>query len=241
MYDVVTLQTIDYTTMSSELQLPIEHIRVYFSNYALYKNFPIRTLTFEEENLVKAIKQIKLMTDAQLRNLIEEYEIDLTEISKDNLLIERKVARYEDEERYIITRKYQHFILEPAVLYGNVEAPLTKPLTLNEIVVLMSNMAIGLSKNNEAIDPKVRLSALSKIADIYATSKILENSNQSIDEEVIEDMSPAQLNELIKMIEQPHLRVALEKKPESPKKEEPKQEIPKKTRKPRTKKLEPAE
>jgi hypothetical protein len=200
MYQAMLLDSIQYEEVSKDLNLPIDHVKQYFFNYAIYKNFPIRDLTFEEDNLVKAIQQVKIMSDAQLKYAIQEHSIDLNDLSKDQLLIERKISRYDNEERYAITRKYQKFILEPAVLYGNNEAPLTKPLTMNDVMLLLSHIAMGVSKKNEDIDSRTRIAALSKIADIYATSKMLSNQNQAIDANDLVNLSPTELTKIIDFI-----------------------------------------
>jgi hypothetical protein len=200
MYHAMTLDLIKHDEMAKDLNLPIEHISQYFSNYTLYKNFPIRDLTFEEENLVKAIQQVKIMTDAQLKYAIQEYSIDLNLLKDDQLLIERKISKYDNEERYLITRKYQKFILEPAVLYGNTEAPLTKSLSMNDVMLLLSHIAMGVSKNKEEIDARTRIAALSKIADIYATSKMLQNQSQDIDPTMLTNLSPTELTKIIDFI-----------------------------------------
>lgn len=216
----LTVNDINHEEVSRDLDLPITHVKAYFDNYALYKSFPIRTLTFDEENLAKAIKSVSIMTNVQIKSIIDDKNINIADLKKDPLLVERSIANYVDEERYNITVKYLKFILEPAVLYGNFEAPLTKPLSMEEVVVLLSNMAVGISKTSHLIDPRVQLSALSKIADIYSTTRILNETNKStLDEDRLNQLTPAQLNEIVTMVEQPHLRTALDKLNENREKE----------------------
>jgi hypothetical protein len=200
MYDVVTIGNLDYEKVSVDLNLPITHVREYFLNYDLYKKYPIRDLTFEEEQLVRAIKDVKIMTDLQLKTIIEDNDINIKELEKDQLLIERKLARYDDQNKYALTRKYQHFILEPAVLFNNFSAPITKPLDMNDVMVLLSNIALGLSNQQEDTDSKVKITALSKIADIYTSAKMIEISKKSIDPEDLIDLSPKQLSKIIDFV-----------------------------------------
>lgn len=200
MYNVITTSSVDINEVSIDLNLPLGHVKEYFSNYELYKKYPIRDLTFEEEQLVRAIKDVKVMTDHQLKAIIEENNIDLKELENDQLLIERKLARYEDNDKYSLTRKYQHFILEPAVLYNNFSAPVTKPLDMNDVMVLLSNIALGLSNQQEETDSKVKITALSKIADIYTSAKMLDTASKTITAEDLADLSPKQLSKIIDFV-----------------------------------------
>lgn len=204
MYDVVAYNAINYEDASRDLNLNLDHVRSYFMNYDLYKTYPIRDLTFEEEKLVKAISQVKIMSDSQLTHIINEYNIKIEDMVHDPLLIERKIARYDDEVAYSITRKYQHFILEPAVLYGNIEAPLTRPLSMDEILISLSNIGVGKSRKGEPIDARTRISALTKVADIYISTKILTQKSGGIDDNVKEDLSPEELTNLIDFIKSNH-------------------------------------
>ena len=200
MYDVITLETletVDYEDIAKELKLQVDHVKSYFINYPLYKNFPIKDLTYDEINLVKAINKVKLMTDVQLKTIIIDNQIDISKIHDDQLLIEKHVANYHDEEKYKITRKYQHFVLEPAILHGNFDAPITKPLSMEDILIQMSNIAIGVSGKGEIIDAKTKISAMSKISDIYIAHKMLSQGKEPIDEDIYEDMSPSDITKLI--------------------------------------------
>lgn len=200
MYNVINITSIDINEVSADLNLPLGHVKEYFSNYELYKKFPIRDLTFEEEQLVRAIKDVKVMTDHQLKAIIEENNINITELESDQLLIERKLARYENNDKYILTRKYQHFILEPAVLHNNFSAPVTKPLDMNDVMVLLSNIALGLSNQQEETDSKVKITALSKIADIYTSAKMLDTTTKTITAEDLAELSPKQLSKIIDFV-----------------------------------------
>lgn len=200
MYDVVDTSSLNYEEVSFDLNLPLKHVKEYFLNYDLYKKYPIRDLTFEEEQLVRAIKDVKIMTDLQLKTIIEDNNIDVKDLEMDQLLIEKKLARYDDQNKYLLTRKYQHFILEPAVLFNNFSAPITKPLDMNDVMVLLSNIALGLSNQQEDTDPKIKISALSKIADIYTSAKMIEISSKSIEPEDLIDLSPKQLSKIIDFV-----------------------------------------
>lgn len=200
MYDVVDTSSLNYEEVSFDLNLPLKHVKEYFLNYDLYKKYPIRDLTFEEEQLVRAIKDVKIMTDLQLKTIIEDNNIDVKDLEMDQLLIEKKLARYDDQNKYLLTRKYQHFILEPAVLFNNFSAPITKPLDMNDVMVLLSNIALGLSNQQEDTDSKIKISALSKIADIYTSAKMIEISSKSIEPEDLIDLSPKQLSKIIDFV-----------------------------------------
>lgn len=200
MYDVVDTSSLNYEEVSFDLNLPLKHVKEYFLNYDLYKKYPIRDLTFEEEQLVRAIKDVKIMTDLQLKTIIEDNNIDVKDLEMDQLLIEKKLARYDDQNKYLLTRKYQHFILEPAVLFNNFSAPITKPLDMNDVMVLLSNIALGLSNQQDDTDPKIKISALSKIADIYTSAKMIEISSKSIEPEDLIDLSPKQLSKIIDFV-----------------------------------------
>jgi len=223
MYDVVSIDTLKFDVVANELNLPIDHVKAYFSNFGLYKCYPIRDLTFEEDSLVKAINEVKIMTDIQLKEIIANNNIDIQGLADDQLLIERAMANYTNEERYMITRKYQRFILEPAVLYSNTDAPLTKPLTMDDIVVQLSNIAIGNSKHKEIIDARTRIAALSKISDIYTTTKMLIQNDQSVEQSDLVDIGPEELTRLIDFIQENH------KLPEVVVEEKIKKEVKKKT------------
>jgi len=201
MYDVVSMDVLVYEDVARDLNLSIDHVKAYFGNYGLYKCYPIRDLTFEEDNLVKAINEVKIMTDLQLQDVISRNNIDIDGLDDDQLLIERSIANYVDEDRYIITRKYQHFILEPAILYSNMGAPMTRALTMEEIVIELSNIAVGNSKFKEEIDARTRISALGKISDIYTTTKMLLQNDQPITKSDLEDIGPAELTKLIDFIQ----------------------------------------
>lgn len=198
MYEIVTLGTIKIEEVARDLTLPLEHVKSYFSKYDLYKKYPIRDLTFQEEQFVDAIKDVKLMGEQELKTIIDEYEINLKDLEKDQLLIEKKLSKFTDEEAYKITRKYQHFILEPAIIYGNKEAPLTRPLDMESVITMLSNIAMGLTTQKIELDPKVKVSALAKIADIYTASKALSIGNPDvITNEDLNELSPKELTKLI--------------------------------------------
>lgn len=202
MYNVITTSSVDVNEVSTDLNLPLGHCKEYFANYEIYKKYPIRDLTFEEEQLVQAIKDVKVMTDHQLKAIIEENNIDLKELENDQLLIERKLSKYEDDEKYNLTRKYQHFILEPAIVHNNFSAPATKPLDMNDVMVILSNIALGLSNQQEETDSKVKISALSKIADIYTSAKMLDTTSKTITAEDMKDLSPKQLSKIIDFVKE---------------------------------------
>lgn len=198
MYNVVTINTIKPEEVSQELSLPLDHVKAYLFNYDIYKKYPIRDLTFQEIEFVKAIKDIKTMTESEIRNILDEYGISLEDLKEDQLLMEKKISRFLNEDEYTLTRKYQHFILEPAIVYGNIEAPITRPLDMGNIVTLLSNVALGLTTQGHAIDPKVQIAALSKIADIYTASKVLSlNTGDVITSDDLNDLSPKELTKLI--------------------------------------------
>ena len=202
MYSIVTAETVKIEEISKDLNLPVDHVKTYFSNYDVYKKFPIRDLTFQEQELISAIRKIKTMEESELIKLLEEHNITIKDLEKDQLLMERRLARYNDDYSYSLTRKYQHFILEPAILHGNVEAPLTRPLDMENIVTMLSNIAMGLTTQGYPIDPKVQISALSKIADIYTTSKVLTmNSKGLVNAGDLRELSPKELTRLIKHIQ----------------------------------------
>ncbi len=198
MYDVVTISTIKIEDVINDLELPLDHVKTYIYNYDVYKKYPIRDLTFQEIEFVNAIKQVKLMSEIEIRNILDEYELKVADLKKDQLLLERKISRFINEKEYQLTRKYQHFILEPAILHGNFEAPITRPLDMGNIVTLLSNIALGLTTQGQVLDPKIQISALSKIADIYTTSKVLSlSTGEIISSEDLTDLSPKELTRLI--------------------------------------------
>lgn len=214
MYNVVTINTIKYEEVSKDLNLSLDHVKSYFSNYDIYKKYPIRDLTFQEQELISAIKKVKMMSDNEVMSVLEEYEIKMEDLGKDQLLMERKISRYNNEIEYSISRKYQHFILEPAILYGNFEAPITRALDMENIVTLLSNIALGITTQGIVTDPKVQIAALSKIADIYATSKVLSmNSSDIISSEDLNDLSPKELTKLINHVKKNKIIDSTEKEP----------------------------
>lgn len=218
MYEVVTLGTIKINEVSKELNIPIEHIKVYFDNYDLYKKFPLRDLTFQEIELISAIKKVKLLPEEEVIKLINQYDIDPKQLHEDQLLLERKMSRFTDDYSYSLLRKYQHFILEPAILHGNYEAPLTRPLGLENIITLLSNVAMGLTSQGNPLDPKTQISALGKIADIYTANKLINmNPNEVLTPDIIADLSPKELTKLIQFVKTN--KKMDEEEPEKPKKE----------------------
>lgn len=196
-YHVISHTDIEYIEIANDLNIPLEHVEIYFDNYHIFKAYPIRTLTFEEENLINTINQVKTMTDHQLKQLIQENRINTMNTVTDPLHVERMISRFYDEDRYSLVRKYQKYILEPAMLYGNFTAPLTKPLSMQEIAIHISNMAMGITKDGNDLDPKTRLSALSKLADMYATDRLISNQEKTIDPTLFDDVSPDQLTLII--------------------------------------------
>lgn len=200
-YHVIAHESIKYDEMARELGISLEHVSIYFDNYHIYKTFPVRTLTFEEESFVKTIQELKVASDYQLKSLINENRIDMSRTLDDSLHVERIVSRYNDEERYAMTRKYQKYILEPAILHGNFTTPLTVPLSMQEIATLISNMALGIVSDGGEVDNKTRLSALSKLADMYATDRLITNQEKTIDPLIFDNMTPDQLSKIINAVE----------------------------------------
>lgn len=198
MYDVVTISSIKPEEVSVELNISLEHVKSYLSNYDLYKKYPIRDLTYEEIEFVKAIRQVKEMSDNDIKRILDENHLTLDDLAKDQLAVERVLSGFMNDSSYKITRKYQHFLIEPALLYRNLEAPLTKPLDMGNVLTLLSNMAVGLSDQLIGVKDEVKLKALSKIADIYTASKVLSlNTNEVITSEDLTDLSPKDLTRLI--------------------------------------------
>lgn len=198
MYEVVTIETIKPDLVSKELNISIDHVKNYISNYDIYKKYPIRDLTFQEQEFIRAIRKVKTMSDNEIMSLLEKFQIKVSDLHSDQLYLEKKISNFNDESQYAITRKYQHFILEPAILYSNFEAPITRAFDMENIVVLLSNIAMGITTQGHPLDPKVQIAALSKIADIYTTSKVLTmNTEDAITSEDLNDLSPKELTKLI--------------------------------------------
>lgn len=198
MYEVVTIETIKPDLVSKELNISIDHVKNYISNYDIYKKYPIRDLTFQEQEFIRAIRKVKTMSDNEIMSLLEKFQIKVSDLHGDQLYLEKKISNFNDESQYAITRKYQHFILEPAILYNNFEAPITRAFDMENIVVLLSNIAMGITSQGHPLDPKVQIAALSKIADIYTTSKVLTmNTEDAITSEDLNDLSPKELTKLI--------------------------------------------
>lgn len=181
-----------YEEAAAELGVDIRHARLYFQYYHIYKTSPIRDLSFKEHELVSLIKDIKYLPDNMVIMQLRKYDMTLTDFNQNPAELMRRRGGLSDTEIDLIN-KYYKILIEPALLYGNTKAPLLRPLTSDDLIVLLSNMALGISPiKDEQIGAQSRLGAVSKLIDVYKINSF-EPTNEDEIEMELDELSPEEL------------------------------------------------
>lgn len=189
--------TKDYDMVSLELNMKKEEVESYFRNYYINKTLPIRNLTNLEIGMVKYYKEIRLYSDSDIRAVCANLNVDYGEYIENPWLIPKALTRIPEEE-YQIAMKYAPLILEPYLNYGNYRAPRLTPLSMEEIAMLLSNIAIGVSiLPEDKINSYTAMSAMDRLLAMYDS---LPKKNNSAVSEKVKELTPAQLEEVINRV-----------------------------------------
>lgn len=150
----------DYESIAMDLGLSQTYVEKYFQNYQITCVMPIRSLDYQETMFVKAIKYVKSLTIEDFKAHLTAYDLTDIDLDRDPLILERTLSSFTDEYHYNTVKKYSLFILEPALLYNNLLSPLLDRLTLEQEIILLTNIASGRGYNGVQVNPKDRMQAL---------------------------------------------------------------------------------
>lgn len=177
--DIVTYTpTMDCALVSEELSMDVDYVERYFKNYSITHVMPIRTLDYQETMFVKAIKFVKKLSKEEYQSHLEAFGFEESHLIDDPLILERSLCGFHDEHHYNQVIKYSKFILEPALLYDNYQSPMLDRLTLEQEVMLLTNIALGRGYNGLPVAPRDRMAAL----DMLTQKPIVSSSAASRDE-----------------------------------------------------------
>lgn len=194
--------------ISSELNIPKENVDSYFRNYYINKTFPIRDLKPVEIALVKTYKEIMFHSEHDLRGMCIKHGVIYDDYLKDRWLLPAKYVGMTKEEYYII-KKYYAVVIEPFLKYENEIAPRLTPVSKEEIVMLLSNIAVGISIiPKEKINTFTSMMAMDKLVALYDTLPIETNVES---DRKIKELSPKELEAIIDQVTKPKKPIQLVK------------------------------
>ena len=109
---------------------------------------------------------------------LEAFGFSEDDLEEEPLILEKTLSGFTDESHYRTLMKYSKFILEPALLYDNLQSPMMDRLTLEQEVMLLTNIALGRGFNGVPVSAKDRMAAL----DMLTHKPIVSASSASRDE-----------------------------------------------------------
>lgn len=187
---IINLDT--YPVVAHELNIPLENVESYFRNYYINRTLPIRDLTAKEMSLVKYYEEIKFYGKTDLLALCAQFKLTWEQYQEDAWIIPKHLAGMTDDE-YNIAKKYSSVILEPYLNYKQFKAPRFKPLSKEEIAMLLSNIAVGVSIiPDDQITVRVSMEAMDRLISLYETLPKNHGDNP-VAAENLKKLSPKQL------------------------------------------------
>ena len=204
----------DPDIISAELGIPKNDILSYFKNYYINRTLPIRNLTMNEINLVKQYKEIMYYSEHDMKGMCQQFNVDFNEYIKDRWLVPKAYINMPDRE-YYVAKKYYRLLLEPYFNYDNHRAPMLRPLSMEEVIMLLSNLAVGISIiPGDKITSFISLTAMDRLVGLYDTLP-KENNEEANDR--IRELSPEQLVAVIDEVTKPKRPVVLTRPKKEPK------------------------
>lgn len=193
----------NYVTIGRDLALSTDHVRLYFEYYDIFKTNPIRDLNSREIYFVQLMKEVKYYPATILEAKLRDYGISNEEYLTNPSILLKHLANLTEHE-YTTLAKYYNYLIEPAINYGNVRAPILRPINHSDMILILSNIAAGISTvSNEQITANTKVSAISKLLDIYENHKdSVKDKSKEITEEIRQsasNMSPEQLKLVMEM------------------------------------------
>lgn len=183
--------------IARDLGISESDVQSYFRNYYINRTLPIRNLTLAEISLVKQYKEISLHSENDMRGMCLMLNIEYESFLADRWIVPKEYIRMSDKE-YYIAKRYFKILLEPYYLYENHMAPRLNPLSKEEVTILLSNIAVGISIiPNDNITSYTSMMAMDRLVNMYDTmpKEVDHEANQKIKE-----LSPAQLEAIINSV-----------------------------------------
>ena len=183
--------------MAKELGITEIEVESYYRNYYINRTLPIRDLTPNEMKLVKWYNEIKFANKSEQLGLCAKYKITETEFMADMWLLPKVLMNMSDEE-YSVAMRYAGILLEPYINYGNFRAPRLTPLTKEEIAMLLSNIAVGITiLPDDQITTRISMEAMDRLLELYEVMP--KNTNDKATTH-LRELSPKQLEALINQV-----------------------------------------
>lgn len=235
---VLVTETIDNpslstrTSISLDLNISQQQVDVYFEYYSLNKRFPIRNLSMKEKLFAQYIYDLQVADNKTILEMRSRYDVSPEEYKNDAMSLPMKMAGLEKNQDYEKLIKWNVYLLEPFILYGNSQAPELKPLSKMELFLVISNIAMGKSIiPGQNVEIKDQLVAIQKLIDAYEL--IPADKEKVIEEDDFAEMSIAELKAGIKLLTNRELQESANLK-----KNTSKVPVPRKTTKTKVKKNE---
>jgi len=183
--------------MAKELRLSEQEIESYYRNYYINRTLPIRDLTPNEIKLVRFYNEIKLASKTEVLALCSKQGITENMYMKDMWLLPKAIIQMPDEE-YRVAMRYASVLLEPYINYNNYRAPRLIALTKEEIAMLLSNIAVGITiLPEDQITTRISMEAMDRLLVLYETLPKDTNNKSSA---LVKNLSPDQLERLINLV-----------------------------------------
>lgn len=180
--------------MAKELGMTETEIESYYRNYYINRTLPIRDLTPNEMKLVKWYNEIKFANRTEQLALCAKHGINTVDFMNDIWLLPKALMQMPDEE-YAVAMRYAGLLLEPYINYGNYRAPRLTPLTKEEIAMLLSNIAVGITiLPDDQITTRISMEAMDRLLVLYEN---LPRETSGKMTEQLKNLSPKQLEQLI--------------------------------------------
>lgn len=159
--------TISTSIMAQELKMEEAEIEAYYRNYYIHRTLPIRNLTPNEIQLVRYYKDIRFAAKPEIVEMCVSCGMTYDEYITDMWVLPKTLIRMPDEE-YRIAMRYASVLLEPYVNYDNYKGPRLTPLNKEEIAMLLSNIAVGITiLPEDQITSRVSMEAMDRLLKLY--------------------------------------------------------------------------
>lgn len=196
----------NYRVVAKELNIPYESVESYFKFSHLTRIYPIRDLTPIEQETVKIMKDMKYYARTDLIDFLNSLDLTYDEYFSNPMIAVKHHLSIPDDQ-FDIMVKYYSLLIEPAYKYHNFNAYKLSPLTPDDIVLLLTNFAVGNSTPNSSgvpipISPKIQMEALRELRNLYGIEKFIPAGSESSIEKKEQDIKIKKLNEsqLIRLI-----------------------------------------
>ena len=196
---------INYETVAKELNMTKLEVETYFHYYHLYKMHPIRDLTHKEIQFAKLSRILKSTPEYLVLEELKKYDLTYSDFrTNPATLLQRQVDMTNAEIK--VVEKYYKYLIEPYVKNNLDKAPVLKPLTKDDLIIIITNIAAGISSNaDEVISAKTKLDAAIKLFDIYYEGKYVPlGEREEVEMVDYDELSPQETKQILGMIQ--HMR-----------------------------------